>query len=101
MKVEDDKFRSKPQCKGRLPLSKKGCENCPVVGSTQMVILQQEIRYKTNFKMCSDMPKYGQTVAVLPNMVKRTGTFLQERVEHHGNTFLPVFVIQKPECLQE
>ena len=31
---------------------------------------------------------------------KRNATFLQERIQHHGNPFFPVFMIQKPESLQ-
>ena len=42
--------RSKPQGEGRLPLSKQGCENRPVMGSTQMVILWPKIMHQKMFR---------------------------------------------------
>ena len=41
-------FKSKntPQGKGRLPLGKKSCKDCPMVSSTQMVVLQKKVKHR-------------------------------------------------------
>ena len=43
------KSKNSPQGKGGLPLGKKSCKDCPMVSSTQMVVLQKKVKHRKCF----------------------------------------------------